>query len=1612
MAANQDVRKATLVDKLATEAVARVPAAAADDMERFIRQYFAFVAPDDIIYTVPETLVGGALSLFEFGAQRSPGTPKVRLYNPTTQGQGWSLEHTVLEIINDDMPFLVDSVIAELARVERNIHLLIHPVMKVRRGAGGERIAILDKAEGGNTAVDTVSESYMHLEFDQETEEKELETLRTSIERVLGQVRVVVSDFKAMKQQLTKGIDEVEEVARPLPREEVAEAKAFLEWLDDDNFIFMGYRRYRFSTEEGRDYLQIDPASGLGILREVRAESMQRSKTPFTAEFSQYARRHEPLIITKANSRSVVHKPVVIDRVSIKRFDSEGRLTGEDRFLGLFTSAAYSRSVRDIPLLRRKARRVLERSGIAPGSHDGKALIEILETLPRDELFQMSEDELFDMSLGILGLQDRQRVGFFTRTDVFERFVSCLIYLPRDRYNSEFREKAADVLEKTLQGTIIGVQANITDSPLARVQFIIKTTPGAIPPIDHRRIEALMAEASRSWTDRVLDALVLTHGEEESLDAHRRYRNAFPAAYSERFSASTAATDIAIVDEVARSGSLKLYLYRREEARPNEVRTKLFHTGPVALSQIMPLLENMGLRVQSETTFDVKPEGTNTSVRIRDFSLIAPGDEFDLDALKGKFQETFLRVWRGEVEDDGFNRLVLGAGLEWHEVVVLRAYCKYLRQTGVTLSEAYMQQTLARNVVLTRLLMELFNTLFKPGLEEQERNWAFTLRAQMEEALDAVSNPDEDRILRRYLNLIESTLRTNYFQRDSNDQRKPYVSFKFDSRQVEGLPAPRPLFEIFVYSPRMEGIHLRGGKVARGGIRWSDRREDFRTEILGLMKAQTVKNAVIVPVGAKGGFVVKQPPANGTREEMLNEGIACYKFLIRGMLDLTDNLAGDAVVPPPDILRRDSDDSYLVVAADKGTATFSDIANSLSAEYSFWLGDAFASGGSAGYDHKKMGITARGGWEAVKRHFHELGKDVQTEEFTTVGVGDMSGDVFGNAMLLSRKTKLIGAFNHLHIFVDPDPDPEVSFDERQRLFDLPRSSWSDYNGSLLSSGGAVFERSAKSITISDQVQQLFDLSQKTITPNDLIQAILRARADLMWLGGIGTYVKASDETHAQVSDRTNDLVRVNARELRVKVVGEGANLGFTQRARVEFALVGGTGKINTDAIDNSAGVDCSDHEVNIKILVDDAIARGELTAQDRLALLADMTDEVARLVLRDNYQQTQVMSITAALGPTGLDQQMRFIRKLERAGKLDRALEGLPDDETVAERQAQKLGLTRPEIAVLLAYSKISLYQELLESNLPDDPLLVEDLILYFPKQIREAYRPAIQRHRLRREIIATFVSNTMINRVTPTFVSRMSDETGRSGSDVARAYAIVRDSFDLRTTWKALERLDATLPAALQTEMMIEVGRLVERTILWLLRNATTNLDITAHVQEFRPRIAAIAENMDEILSPAALGALRERETKNVQLGLPTFLARRMASLDIMASAGDIVRIAREGSDVIDVGRVYFQLGSRFDIERLRVSANGLVAETPWQKEAVAVVIDDLYNYQGVLASRVLGSANGERSTQLVDRWLSSRAPMVSRIDQLMTEMRAAPVTDLSMLTVVTRQLRALVES
>ena len=1606
-------RKQALVENVAGLVAARQSAQKASALAQVIRQFYAHVPPDDVLARDPEDLYGAATSLWEFAQERQPGQAKVRVFNPRPDEHGWRSGRTIVEIVNDDMPFLVDSVTAALNSIDLIVHLIIHPVLRLRRDAKGAVVELLDQASSDGAG--SLRESLMHVEISDQKDPARRAAIATMLTAVLEDVRRAVADWPKMRKALAATLDDLENRKLPMPAREVNEVAAFLRWLDEENFTFLGYREYRFRPQNADDNVVV-PKVGLGILRDDEYSVFDglRNFAALPRDVQDYLREPRLLTISKSTQRATVHRASYMDAIGVKIFDDNGEVLGERLFLGLFTSLAYSRSPRAIPILRLKVQRTMTRAGFSPTSHDGKALQHILDTFPRDELLQIGEDDLFETALGILNLQERQRIALFLRRDPLERFVSCLVYVPRERYSTDLRRRIAAILTEACNGTVASFTTQLDEAVLARVHFMIETVRGTVPPIDTAEIERRLAEAGRVWSDRLQEVLIAAKGEDAALELLKRYGNAFPTAYRESVPIAEAVFDIDCLEEVRGGLPLGMKLYARG-GDPAALGLKIFHAGgPVPLSDVLPMLENMGLKVIGEVPHAITLDAKPGAAWIQDFDLLARVSPETADLaiaeIRPRFEEAFGHVSSGEMENDGLNRLVLAAGLSWRQVVVLRLYAKFLRQAGSTFSQAYMEDTLAAHPAIARLLVTLFERQFDPAAQAKKNaaDDAAAVESIVEaigQHLDAVANLDEDRILRGFLLLVQKSLRTNYYQRNAAGEAKSYLSVKLASQEIDLLPAPRPLVEVFVYSPRVEAIHLRGGKVARGGIRWSDRKEDFRTEILGLMKAQMVKNAVIVPVGSKGGFVVKRPPPAGAgRDAIQAEGIECYKILMRGLLDITDNYVGSAIVPPADVVRRDDDDPYLVVAADKGTATFSDIANAVAEDYGFWLGDAFASGGSAGYDHKGMGITARGAWELVKRHFRELGTDIQTTDFTVVGVGDMSGDVFGNGMLLSPRIKLIGAFNHLHIFIDPTPDPAISLAERRRLFALPRSSWNDYDATLISKGGGVFDRSVKSIAVTPQIKAAFGLTANQVTPAELIRAMLRAPVDLLWFGGIGTYVKASHESAADAGDRANDALRIDGKEIAARVVGEGANLGVTQRGRIEYALKGG--RINTDAIDNSAGVDTSDHEVNLKILLNAVVAEGGLDRAGRDEQLAEMTDEVAALVLRDNYLQGEAISLTERQGADALDQQIRLMRGLERNGKLSRPIEFLPDDETLAARAAAGIGLTRPELAVLLSYAKMTLDAELLPSALPDDPELVGDLLRYFPTPLVERYRPAIGQHRLRREIISTFVANSLVNRAGITFASEMKEKSGRSAGDVAHAYAITRDAFDLRSIWHAIEALDNKVPAALQYDLMLDVARLVERATLWLLRSGLA-LDLRARVAQFGPGIAALGEQLAEILPPRGADALASRAADLVARGVPDALAARVVGLDFLVSSADIVRLAGEPRrELIEIGRTYFAVGARLGLDRLREAAENLRPESNWQKMAIDALIDDFFQHQTELTRKVLEQSIGPDP---LAAWLTSHAAEIAPLDALLGEIRAAAAVDLAMLTVANRQFRAL---
>ncbi|HEY6798399.1 MAG TPA: NAD-glutamate dehydrogenase [Kineosporiaceae bacterium] len=1598
-----------------------------------IARYLRHVAVEDLAEREPLDLAGMVSSHRQMAEHRPQGTANVRVFTPTVETNGWATGHTVVEVVTDDMPFLVDSVTAELGRQDRAIHLVVHPQILVRRDVTGALRDIVDDDCTDQVVRhlprDVAVESWIHVEIDRESDQPDLDAIAAGIRRVLEDVRVAVEDWPRMRARARMIAEELEESVPPgIGEEQALEAQGLLHWLADGHFTFIGYREYRLVEADGQTRLVAQHGSGLGILRYDQttvSSAFERLSEAARAK----AREPELLVLTKSNSRATVHRSGYLDYVGVKLLDETGEVIGERRFLGLFASSAYTDSVRRIPVVSRKVDAVLQRAGFALESHSGKDLMQLLETYPRDELFEIPVDELYDVAIAVLHLQERRRTRLFMRTDAFGRYVSCLVYLPRDRYTTTVRLRMAEILRDVFHASSVDYTARVSESMLARLHLVVRVAPTqVIEPVDQEELEARLVEATRSWDEDLADALRAELGEEEAARLLRLWGQGFPEAYKEDYPARVAVADLRRIEELEPSDpdAIGMTLYEPLGAAGRMRRFKLYRRAPVTLTQVLPFLSNLGVEVVDEWPHELR-RSDGARVHIYDFGLqyTAAADRPDL--AREQFCQAFAAAWRGASESDGFDRLVLLAGLRWRQVLVLRAYAKYLRQIGTTFSQDYIEQCLRNNLGPTRRLVRLFEARFDPdfpvdpGRPDDRHEQTSRIVADIRADLDRVASLDQDRILRAFLGLILGTVRTNAFQTEPDGGPKPYVSFKLDPALVPDLPAPRPACEIFVYSPRAEGVHLRFGKVARGGLRWSDRREDFRTEILGLVKAQTVKNAVIVPTGAKGGFVAKQLPDPALdRDAWLAEGTGAYRIFVRGMLDLTDNLVSDGsvaggqvVVPPPRVVRHDGDDTYLVVAADKGTASFSDTANAVALEYGFWLGDAFASGGSVGYDHKVMGITARGAWESVKRHFRELGKDVQNQDFTVVGIGDMSGDVFGNGMLLSEHIRLVAAFDHRHVFLDPDPDPAASFAERSRLFALPRSSWADYDPSVISPGGGVHPRTAKSVPISPQVADRLGLpaSVTALTPPELISAILQAPVDLLWNGGIGTYVKSSREANADVGDKANDQIRVDARRLRVRVIGEGGNLGLTQLGRVEAAL-GGV-RVNTDAIDNSAGVDTSDHEVNIKILLDRIVATGDLTVKQRNQLLAEFTDEVGSLVLRDNYEQNVLLGNARKQSLGMLPVHQRFIRSLEARGQLDRALEFLPDDAGLVERAEGGLGLTSPEFSVLVAYAKNTLKADLLASDLPDDSWFGGTLHAYFPKKLVAGYADRLTLHPLQREIIVTCLVNEMVNRGGITFAYRAQEETGAAPDAIARAYTVCREVFRLRDFAATVESLDARVSTEAQTALYLAFRRLLDRSVRWFLQTRPGRLDIGAEIARFSPVVDELGPGIHDLLVGAEHKAMREEADRFVKKGVPEDLATMGASLLNLYQVLDITEISSAtGLPPKEVATVYFILSERYAVDAMLVRISGLSRPDRWQALARAALRYDLYAALESLTIAVLTSTRTGSALERIAAWERANAAAVVRATQTLDEVRRLEKGDLASLSVALRTLRGVVRS
>jgi glutamate dehydrogenase len=1604
MAVKAGDREVDLIDSVIAKVTERLGQEPSSACREFVRQMFHWVPAQDLNERDPEELAGMALAQYRLAAHRAPSETKVNVYNPDPDRDGWASSHTAIEIVCDDMPFLVDSVTMELNRQEVAIELLVHPVMRFVRHDDD----LVDVLAPEQTAYGFQPESVIHVDVSRQADSDRLAVLRAGIDLVLEEVRAAVEDWGRMRALTMALATELRRQAPPCGRHQLEECEAFLEWMADDNFTYLGYREYEL--QESGALAPID-GSGLGILRGTSS----REPHVLSGRALDEARSSDPLVLTKANSKARVHRPSYMDYVGVKRFDAGGRVIGERRFLGLYTSAAYHASPRTIPRLRDKVEYVLELGDFPPDSHDAKGLIDILESLPRDLLVEISQDDLFDLAIGLLGLGERPRVRLFVSPDRLDRFVACTLCLPRDRFNTTNRVRAGEILARAFGGTQVDWRLHLSESVNVRIDYVVRCPDGIRQREPVSVIEARITEVTRSWADELQVALISKLGEADGVELFQRYGTAFSPGYQADSEAPMAIADIARIDELRRDGKPVIAVYRRGGEAPEMVRCRLLSAAPVSLSDVVPTFEHMGATVVDERPYEIAPEDED-SVWVYDFGLRCDPD--GLQRAGAEFAATFLGVWLGELEDDRLNALVMLAGLSGREVTIIRAVLRYLRQTTIAFSDAYMITTILANPAIVAQLAELFTVRFDPDRAPSDA--AERLEREIGEAIDGVASLDADRILRNLLAVVQAMLRTNYYRRDAEDRPRSYLSFKLDPTRLAMLPLPRPRFEIFVYSPRVEGIHLRGGRVARGGLRWSDRREDFRTEVLGLMKAQMVKNALIVPVGSKGGFVVKRPGWAGSdpsdREAMQREAIACYRTFLRGLLDLTDNYAGAEVIAPERVVRYDDDDPYLVVAADKGTAAFSDIANAVAAEYDFWLGDAFASGGSHGYDHKQMGITARGAWESVKRHFRELGTDVQSQDFTVVGIGDMSGDVFGNGMLCSSHIRLLAAFNHAHIFLDPDPDLEASLQERRRLFELPRSAWSDYEPSLISAGGGVHRRDAKSIEVTPEVRSALAIDAERLSPNELIAELLKAPVDLLFNGGIGTYVKASDETNAEVGDRANDSVRVDGEQLRCRVVGEGGNLGLTQRGRVEYAMRGGPddsgGQIYNDAVDNVAGVNCSDHEVNIKILLDGVVSSGELTFDQRNELLASMTDAVADTVLYGSYTQTQAIAISHAQAVSMRDVHARLITQLEQDGGLDRQLEGLPSEGTLAQRRSERRGLLSPELAVLMAYCKIRLYSLLLESDLPEEPYLVPDLERYFPHPL-DRYSDRMRGHRLRRELVATVVANQLVDRAGTTFAFRLNEETGVAVPQLARAFAVAREVFEMRDFWAAVEALDNRIDAATQLSMLIDGRRLVERSTRWLVRSRPRGeIDVAETAARFSGPARVLAQALPDALEGHDRETFDARVEELIGAGVEPALATRVASMNALLSVFDIVEDAhRCGCDQDLATTVYFGIGSRLGLDWLRDRIFDLPRADRWQALARAALRDDLYELHRVLTRDVLTEnevpdADGEA---LIQQWLERNAGLVQRAESVLSDVRASENYDTTTLPVLLRELKNL---
>jgi glutamate dehydrogenase len=1602
-----------MTHKLIKDAAKLLPKNASKGLKDFLSGLYENVPEEDMAMMDSDIISSTAQIHWDLLRDRKQGQANISIQSPEIKEDDGSIGTTYIDVVSDDMAFVVDSVAAEISRHNKIVHLLIHPITHAQYDKKGEFKSTLKKNTDEGRAV-----SHIHIELVGAMPEALMKELKSDIQDIIEDVYFATRDWIPMRDKLRKCQKALGKAPSRYSDEEIEEYLSFLEYMYKDNFTLLGYREYKFTEKKGEVASTTVKGKSLGLFSNEIKPVYINDQTDGLPQDLQIKRHNlKPINISKVNRLSTVHRRVPLDAVAVKQYNDKGEVIGECLFVGLFTSVTYSRSIQDVPFLRWKADMVMHKSGFEKGSHDYKALRHILEKYPRDELFQIEIETLLETTLSILRLQERQRIALYLRHDPFGRFVSCLVYVPRERYDTHLRVKMQDILEEELKGTSTNFYTSLDDSPLARVLYTVQIDQTKKPKCNVAKIEARLQEAGRIWSERLEEALVnMNESESKIAKLVHKYGHAFPAGYREHYEPKQAVFDLPKLEESLNSDCIATDLYHSKDCKDGQMRVKIYHRDtPIPLSNILPILEHMGLEVISELPFKIKPNGGKKIVWIHDFLTQANKKTSlkNIDDIKENFEDALIRIWHQHANNDRLNRLVIGADLTWNEITILRCYLRFLRQAKYPLSLKFTETSLTNHPKISRLLLDMFFALHDPSKQKDSIADSKDIAAKIEAEMEKVASLDEDRVLRSVFSLIEATMRTNYFQREKDGSHKTYLSMKFDSGKIKDLPAPRPYREIFVLSPRVEGVHLRGDVIARGGLRWSDRHEDFRTEVLGLMKAQQVKNSLIVPMGAKGGFVVKRPPTSGGREAFLAEGIECYKTFLRGLLDITDNRKGTKIIPPQDVVRRDGDDPYLVVAADKGTATFSDIANSLSLEYSHWLGDAFASGGSAGYDHKAMGITARGAWESVKRHFRELSHDTQSQDFEVIGVGDMGGDVFGNGMLLSEHIRLIGAFNHLHIFCDPDPDPKSTFKERQRLFDNVKG-WGDYDKKKLSKGGRIYLRSDKSLELTPEIQKKFGIESARVSPNELMQAMLKARTDLMWFGGIGTYIKSCNESHSDVGDKSNDSIRINARDLKARVLGEGANLAITQLGRIEFAQQGG--KVNADFIDNSGGVNSSDVEVNIKILLADVMRQKKhnMTLPKRNKLLEKMTEEVAQIVLYNNYQQAQGISLMEMQATQNLPKQERYIEMLEREEGLDRELEGLPSDEAIEELKKNGKGLTRPELSIIQAYSKISYSRALLDSDIPElDEVEDRWLFEYFPKPLRKKYESEIKNHRLRREIIATSIAMGVINRMGPAFIEDMASKTGATYAEITKAYIIVRESFDLRSLWKKIEELDNTVPAEVQLRAMKDITNMVRRETLWFLTRLGRPPEIKKDYEQFSSGVKELNRKLDKVVPDDIKLAIEQRKTANLTDGLPEDLAHQIALIPTLGAACDIIRISRDcETDIGHTARVYYGLNSHFHLNWMRKQARFMESHDRWSAEALNSLIEQLYQCQALLTAKLLEDmkVSGKKpGRNTIDEWLSMQGGQMEQIRPFFASMRKSGSLDIPMLVIAVQRLQNL---